>query len=82
MDARKQRFGPDDLKGLFGDASRVLVGRGKKHVEFDLKAKDMDWDALKKAALGPSGSLRAPTAKVGKTWLIGFTDDSWSAVLE
>ena len=68
------------MEDLFGNAKRVLIGRGKKHVEFDLSDDDLDWDALKKAALGPSGNLRAPAAKVGKTWLIGFTADSWSAV--
>lgn len=81
LDARKQRFGPDDLPSLFGDARRVLIGKGKSFVAFDLEADDLDVEALKKAALGPSGNLRAPAARVGKTWLIGFTPDSWAEVL-
>ena len=34
-----------------------------------------------KVALGPSGNLRAPAAKVGKTWLVGFNEEAWDAVL-
>jgi hypothetical protein len=30
--------------------------------------------------LGPTGNLRAPTARVGKTVLVGFNDDSYGGV--
>ena len=32
------------------------------------------------AMLGPTGNLRAPTARVGKTVLVGFNDDSYGGV--
>ena len=30
-------------------------------------------------ALGPTGNLRAPAVRVGKTWLIGFSEEMYSA---
>lgn len=77
--APKQKFHRDDLDGLLSGATRVLVGRGKSHVELDPRKDGMD--AVAELALGRSGTLRAPAARVGKTWLIGFTEDMWGAVL-
>jgi hypothetical protein len=31
--------------------------------------------------LGPTGNLRAPTAKVGKTLLVGFNDEVYNEAL-
>jgi hypothetical protein len=80
VDARKQQFGPDDLDALFDGARKVIVGRGKKHQVFDLAAKDFDRAAFLEFALGPTGKLRAPAVKAGKTWLVGFNPDAWGGV--
>ena len=56
----------------------MITARGKKSVEFDLK-QDVDSEALAKAALGPSGNLRAPAVRVGKTWLVGYGEEAWEA---
>lgn len=54
--------------------------KGKKITELDM-AKDEDAaEQLASVALGPTGNLRAPTAKVGKTWLIGFNEDGYDSV--
>lgn len=77
MDARKERYGKNELKKLFAGATRIVAARGKKSVEFDL-AKDPPSQAeLAKAVLGPSGNLRAPALKMGKSWLIGFGQPAW-----
>ncbi len=31
--------------------------------------------------LGPSGNLRAPTARVGKDWYVGFGVETWTELL-
>ena len=77
--APKHKFGREDLDGLFEGATRVLVGRGKSFVEFDPRKDAMDDIAEK--ALGRSGTLRAPAARVGKTWIVGFAEEMWSSVL-
>ena len=77
VNATKQRYGDKDLMKVIGDASRVIVAKGKKTVEFDM-AKDPPKEAdLGKACLGPSGNLRAPAIRKGKTWVIGFHADTY-----
>ena len=78
MDARKNRYGSGDLADLFAGSSTLIACRGKKSETFDLAATDAD--TVSAAVLGRSGTLRAPTAKVGKTILVGFGEDAWSGV--
>ena len=75
MNASKERFGQKDLKNLFEDASTVIVAKGKKFETFDLKKDPPTPAALAKVVLGPTGNLRAPAIKLGKTWLVGFNPD-------
>lgn len=46
------------------------MAKGKKIRSWELKG-DVDPDAVA-AMLGPTGNLRAPTLRVGKTVLVGF----------
>lgn len=77
MNARKQRYGSSDLATLFEGATRIVASRGKSHADVDLA----DPEQLAKKVLGPSGNLRAPSARVGRTWLVGFSEDGWTSVL-
>ena len=58
----------------------MFVAKGKKVTEVDLKKDRPDDDALAKMMLGPTGNLRAPTMKVGKTVLIGFNLDTYDQI--
>jgi len=77
VNASKQRFGATDLKGLFADAASVVVARGKQVLTFDLKQDPPTKAELEKAVLGPSGNLRAPAIRTGKTWLVGFHAEAY-----
>jgi len=67
-----------DAADLAKKASRVVVAKGKKVSEFSPggKASKDVVDAM----LGPTGNLRAPTLVVGKTVLVGFNDEAYTAV--
>lgn len=65
-----------DAKSLLDDASKLIAMKGKKVSEFDVSSKVSD-DAIE-AMLGPTGNLRAPTIKAGKTYLVGFNEDVFS----
>ncbi|HTF86887.1 MAG TPA: ArsC family (seleno)protein [Planctomycetota bacterium] len=71
VDAKKQRYGAKDLATLFKGAKRILVCKGTKVTE--LEAGKLDPAIL----LGPTGNLRAPTARIGTTWLVGFGEATW-----
>lgn len=47
-----------------------------------MAVKDTDPDTAAAAMLGPTGNLRAPTLKVGRTLIVGFDEDSYRSVLE
>ncbi len=82
MKASKQKFGKADLKALFDGARSVVVSRGSKAMTLDLKAAPPGSPGFAEAVLGPTGNLRAPTARLGKgRWLVGFGEGSWGEAL-
>ncbi len=57
----------------------MIVAKGKKVDEFATAGKAPK--ACVDAMLGPTGNLRAPTMRVGKTILVGFNEDLFADVL-
>ena len=60
-------------------ATRVVVAKGKKVSEFKPAGKASS--AVVEAMLGPTGNLRAPTLRVGKTVLVGFNEEVYADAL-
>ena len=67
-----------DARALLKPASKLIVAKGKKVDEFKLS------DKLSKqvvdAMLGPTGNMRAPTLRVGKTLVVGFNDEAYQSL--
>ncbi len=82
MDARKQRFGSSDLEALFDGAQKLIAMRGKRVVTFDLARNPPSPEVLAKAVLGPSGNLRAPTLRMGRTFVVGFAQAGYEELFE
>ena len=80
--AGKERRGRDEALALAKAADRVVVARGKKVVSFDMKKQPPDDDTLAAHLLGPTGNLRAPTLRKGKTLLVGFGEVAYRRVLK
>ena len=59
----------------------IYVARGKKVVHIDMSTDSSDDETLKRLLLGPTGNLRAPTLRKGKTLLVGFDADTYAKVL-
>jgi arsenate reductase-like glutaredoxin family protein len=68
--SRKLQVG--EAKTLLGSASKLIVAKGKKVDEFKLSTASVDEAAT--AMLGPTGNLRAPTLRVGKTLVVGYNE--------
>ncbi|MBK9262580.1 MAG: hypothetical protein IPM54_22595 [Polyangiaceae bacterium] len=60
---------------------RVIATKGKKQTELDMQQKPSD-DELLAVLLGPTGNVRAPLMRVGKTLVAGFDPDVYSGALE
>lgn len=80
MDAKKTRYGAEELATLFGAAGEAHVAKGKRCEVFRWTGGKPPPELLA-AALGPSGNLRAPTARAGKVWCVGFGPDAWDSAL-
>jgi arsenate reductase-like glutaredoxin family protein len=65
-----------DAEEIARTASRVVVAKGKRVEELETGGKAQK--AVVDALLGPTGNLRAPLVRVGKTVLVGFNDEAWS----
>lgn len=75
MNATKIKYGREEAMALLKDVTKLVVGKGKKVTKVDLKKDDIDEDGLAKLMLGPTGNLRAPTLRKGKSLYIGFNED-------
>lgn len=61
--------------------SRVVAMKGKQVVAFDMKKTNPTDDELLAVLIGPTGNLRAPTARIGKTLLVGFNEETYAKYL-
>ena len=63
---------------MLESTSLLIVSMGRKVSKFSGDSLSSE-DAVK-AMLGRTGNLRAPTARVGETVLVGFKEDIYSSV--
>ncbi len=65
-----RKLGREVAAELLQNASRLMVAKGKKVREW--KGAQLEQPEALAAMLGPTGNLRAPTLKIGKTLIVGF----------
>jgi arsenate reductase-like glutaredoxin family protein len=75
------RLGLKDALDMLKGADLLIAARGKKVERIDLKAKKPDRATVERLMLGPTGNLRAPTLRVGRTILVGFDEEAYRTVL-
>ena len=63
------------------DVDQIYVAKGKKVIQVDLKTSRPARAELLALLLGPTGGLRAPTVRVGRTLLVGFSEEAYAKVL-
>jgi arsenate reductase-like glutaredoxin family protein len=79
--AKKVPIGPAEALRLLAGIDRIVAARGRKVVVLDLKADRPDDTTILSHLIGRTGNLRAPTARVGRTLLVGFNPDAYRRVL-
>lgn len=78
----KQRLGREAALKLASAASTIVATRGRSTVRLSLRGDRPDEATLLAHLLGPTGNLRAPTLRVGKTLLVGFDEEAYRKVLK
>jgi arsenate reductase-like glutaredoxin family protein len=81
IDARKETHSKAEALALAQTVTVIHTVKGKNVVTLDLKKDKPDEDTLLAALLGPTGNLRAPTFRKGKTLFVGFHPDGYNEVL-
>jgi len=81
VDARKNTLGSKDALKLASSVEHIYASKGSRKTEFDLSQSKPSSEDLLAAMLGPTGNLRAPIIKSGKTLLVGFDMDNYKKVL-
>ena len=75
VDAAKVRYGEAEALKLLRGIEKLVAAKGKKIQEFDLKHDRPTDETLLAHLMGPTGNLRAPTARIGKVLLVGFNEE-------
>lgn len=78
VDARKQTIGAAEGLKLAKGVSEVRVAKGTAVAKLDMKKGAPSDAELGKLIIGPTGNLRAPTLRHGKTLVVGFNDQLYS----
>jgi arsenate reductase-like glutaredoxin family protein len=81
VNAGKKRMGEKEALELAKGADELYAAKGKKVVHIDLRKEKPDRATLLGLLLGPTGNLRAPTLRKGKTLIVGFDEETYSKVL-
>lgn len=79
LDAKKKPLGRTDAEALLKAADEVYVAKGKKVLHFKMKQAAIE--EVLAVVLGPTGNLRAPTFRSGKTLVVGFDEAAYNTVL-
>ena len=82
VDARKTALKEAGALALVREVDEIYASKGKQVVHLDLRKEKPDKAALLRLLLGPTGNLRAPTLRKGRTLLVGFDEVSYAAVLK
>jgi arsenate reductase-like glutaredoxin family protein len=80
VNARKTALRRTDALRLAHE-DEIYVAKGKRMIHLDLKSGKPDDDTLAGLLLNPTGNLRAPTLKKGRTLIVGFDEATYEALL-
>lgn len=81
MNARKTALRRADALRLAHEVDEIYVAKGKRVIHMDLKSEKPEDDTLAGLLLNPTGNLRAPTLKKGRTLIVGFDEATYEALL-
>lgn len=80
VNATKEKYNHDKALELLKEANTLLVTKGQKYQEINLKKTELTDEELLKLIMGPTGNLRAPTFKIGKKLVVGFNEEMYQSL--
>lgn len=80
-DARKAPLSGDAALAVARDVDEIYSVRGKQVAHVDVTSSKPSKAELTALLIGPTGNLRAPTIRTGRTLVVGFDEATYAAVL-
>ena len=80
VNATKTHLALKEAKELLKGVEEIVSSKGAKVERLFMKDKPSD-SQLDRALIGPTGRLRAPTARIGKRLLVGFNEATYRETL-
>jgi hypothetical protein len=81
QDAKKATIKGDTALSVLRDIDDLYVAKGKRVVHVDLRQDRPPRAELLGLLLGPTGNLRAPTLRKGRTLIVGFDEATYAKLL-
>jgi hypothetical protein len=81
VNAKRVRFGEQAALALLDGVDHVWAARGKRVVHLDLAKAKPSRAELLAVLLGPSGNLRAPALRRGRTLIVGFDEGAYGKLI-
>ena len=81
VDAKKATITRARALEVLDGVDELYATKGKKVIRVDLRREKPDRATLEGILVGPSGNLRAPTLRRGRTLLVGFDEATYAKVL-
>ena len=81
IDAKKATITRQRALDVLDGVDELYAVKGKKVVHVDLEREKPDRATLESLLIGPSGNLRAPTLRRGRTLVVGFDEATYAKVL-
>ncbi|MBP7926656.1 MAG: hypothetical protein KAZ13_02180 [Desulfobulbus sp.] len=75
-EARKASLAEEEAWQVLSAAREIIVAKGKKRLVFDPRRDSRE--TILKETLGRSGTLRAPTLRIGDRLLVGYNDELYA----
>ena len=81
VNAKRARLGNTDALALVSRVDQIYAAKGKKVVHLDLRRDTPGKAEILAAIMGPSGNLRAPAIRRGRTLFVGFNEEAFASLL-
>jgi arsenate reductase-like glutaredoxin family protein len=81
VNAKKARLQKQEALDMAREAHDLYATKGKKVFHLDLKKDPPEDEEITRLMLGPTGNLRAPVLRQGKTLIVGFDEGTYQKLL-
>lgn len=81
ISANKTKLPIDKAMDLIKGIDQIYSCKQSKVVHLDLKKEQASKEEIAAIILGPTGNLRAPAIKVGKTLIVGFNKETLNELI-